>query len=92
MEKIEVDLAVFNPTRAFKTPQEILDDTKIILTLEQKIRALQTWKYDIQLRRVAEAENMHATEAQSNIDLEEENVLKALEKLRSQSERKPIKS
>ena len=71
---VNLDTAIFNPASVFKKPEEILQDTKISLTREQKIRALQTWQYDIQLRRVAEEENMHSNQDQIDVDLEDKII------------------
>ncbi len=70
MVQVDIDTAIFNPASVFKSPEEILQDAKIHLTKEEKIRALETWRYDIQLRRIAEAENMHSTHDQKDVDLE----------------------
>lgn len=82
MSPINLDTAIFNPASVFKKPEEILQDTKITLTREQKIRALQTWQYDIQLRRVAEEENMHSNQDEIDVDLEDKIIaaLHVLEK------------
>jgi hypothetical protein len=80
--QVDVDTAVFNPASIFKTPDEILRDEKIALTPEQKLRALQTWKLDIQLRRTAEEENMHSNQDDQDVALEEK-ILAALNSLRS---------
>jgi hypothetical protein len=80
MSQIDLDTAIFNPASVFKKPEEILQDLKIKLTKEQKIRALTTWKYDIQLRRIAEEENMHAAEDEVDALLEEK-ILAALQSL-----------
>lgn len=77
---IDIDTAIFNPASVFKRPEEILQDLKVTLSKEQKIRALQTWRYDIQLRRVAEEENMHSGQDQADVDLEIK-ILAALEEL-----------
>lgn len=82
MVQVDVDTAIFNPSSVFKTPEEILNDAKIHLTREQKIRALQTWRYDIQLRRVAEEENMLSIHDQKDVDLEIA-ILHALDRLRA---------
>ncbi len=76
-----LDMAIFNPARLFNSPSEILDDKKVKLSREQKIRALQTWKYDLQLRRVAEEENMPTGRNETDRVLEEKirNALKLLE-------------
>lgn len=74
MSPVNLDTAIFNPASVFKKPEEILQDTKISLTREQKIRALQTWQYDIQLRRVAEEENMHSNQDQIDVDLEDKII------------------
>lgn len=80
MMRVDIDIAVFNPGAVFKTPTEILRDEKIALTREQKIRALQTWKLDILLRRVAEEENMHSERDEEDVLLEEK-ILAALNEL-----------
>jgi hypothetical protein len=71
MSPVNLDTAIFNPASVFKKPEEILQDAKITLTREQKIRALQTWQYDIQLRRIAEEENMHSNQDEIDVDLED---------------------
>lgn len=81
MGAVTLDAAIFNPASVFKKPEEILEDTKITLTKEQKIRALETWRYDLQLRRMAESENMHSTQDVSDDQLEQ-NILEALNKLK----------
>lgn len=80
MSEIDLDTALFNPASVFKKPEEILQDIKIQLTREQKIRALTTWRYDIQLRRVAEEENMHSEQDEEDVLLEEK-ILAALQSL-----------
>jgi hypothetical protein len=75
MSPVNLDTAIFNPASVFKKPEEILKDAKVTLTREQKIRALQTWQYDIQLRRVAEEENMHSNQDETDIKLEDEIIL-----------------
>jgi hypothetical protein len=75
--QVDADTAIFNPASVFKTPEEILRDEKVALTREQKIRALQTWKLDILLRRTAEEENMHSEEDEKDVRLEEK-ILEAL--------------
>jgi len=80
MSEVDLDTAIFNPASVFKRPEEILQDLKIKLTKEQKIRALTTWKYDIQLRRVAEEENMHSEQDEDDVMLEEK-ILAALQSL-----------
>jgi hypothetical protein len=80
MIPVDIDTAIFNPASVFKKPEEILEDAKIVLTKEQKIRALTTWKYDIQLRRIAEEENMHSDQDESDVELEEK-ILASLNKL-----------
>ncbi|HXH55297.1 MAG TPA: hypothetical protein VNK03_06105 [Gammaproteobacteria bacterium] len=74
MSPVNLDTAIFNPASVFKKPEEILKDAKIMLTREQKIRALQTWQYDIQLRRVAEEENMHSNQDETDVKLEDEII------------------
>jgi hypothetical protein len=78
--KLDIDTAIFNPARFFKTPEEILQDSKITLSKEQKINALKTWMYDIQLRRVAEEENMRSEHDERDVKIEDE-ILQALAKL-----------
>ena len=80
MSEVDLDTALFNPASVFKKPEEILQDIKIQLTREQKIRALTTWRYDIQLRRVAEEENMHSEQDEEDVLLEEK-ILAALQSL-----------
>lgn len=47
---------IANPLNYYATPEELdQDDT---LSVEEKIKALDSWLYDIQLRETAEAENM----------------------------------
>jgi hypothetical protein len=80
---IDLDTAVFNPAAVFADPQEIVQDTKVKLSLEQKIRALNTWRYDIQLRSIAEEENMHSNQ---EVDLLlEEKILAALQGLEQEA-------
>lgn len=74
MSPVNLDTAIFNPASVFNKPEEILNDVKITLTREQKIRALQTWQYDIQLRLAAEAENMHSNQDETDIKLEDEII------------------
>ena len=81
MGAVTLDAAIFNPATVFQKPEEILQDTKITLTKEQKIRALETWRYDVQLRLMAEAENMHSNQDISDDQLEQ-NILAALNKLK----------
>lgn len=81
MAEVDIDAAIFNPSSVFKTPEEVTSNQKITLTREQQIRALQTWLYDIQLRRVAEEENMHSNQDQKDMDLEI-SILKSLETLK----------
>jgi len=71
MAMIDVDTAVYNPASVFTKPEEIIEDAKITLTKAQKILALKTWKYDIQLRRIAEEENMHSGSNGDDTALEE---------------------
>lgn len=82
---VNLDTAIFNPASVFKKPEEILQDTKITLTREQKIRALQTWQYDIQLRRVAEEENMHSNQDEIDVDLEDK-IIAALHTLENSTQ------
>lgn len=82
---VNLDTAIFNPASVFKKPEEILQDTKISLTREQKIRALQTWQYDIQLRRVAEEENMHSNQDEIDVDLEDK-IIAALHTLENSTQ------
>lgn len=77
---VDVDSAIFNPARVYSMPDEILNDTKIVLSREQKIRALQTWMLDIKLRRVAEEENMHSEQDEKDVVLEDK-ILEALNRL-----------
>jgi len=79
---VDVDTAVFNPASVFQKPEEILLDKKITLTKDQKVRALQTWRYDIQLRRIAEEENMLSAQDQVDVDLEIK-ILEALQTLQA---------
>src|SRR5436190_17569411 len=83
MNKLDIDTAIYNPASVFKTPEEILNDKKITLTKEQKILALKTWMYDIQLRRVAEEENMqYKGPKQDERDVHlEDDILEILSKL-----------
>ena len=74
---IDLDTAIFNPASVFKKPEEILEDQKIILSKEQKMRALTTWRYDLQLRRMAEEENMHSNQDVDDAALEQK-ILDAL--------------
>ncbi len=85
MKVIDLDTAIYNPASVFKEPEEIIQDAKITLTREQKILALKTWKYDIQLRRVAEEENMHSESDEEEVRLEEKilNLLNTLEPSKS---------
>jgi hypothetical protein len=80
MAVVDLDTAIFNPASIFKKPEEILLDTKIALTKEQKIRALQTWKYDIKLKQMAEEENMHSDQ-EANDTLLEDTIIQALKSL-----------
>ena len=76
---IDLDTAIFNPAAVFSDPQEIVQDSKIKLTLEQKVRALKTWQYDMQLRSIAEEENMHSNQ---EVDVRlEEKIVAALQSL-----------
>jgi hypothetical protein len=77
MTVIDLDTAIYNPASVFKEPDEIMQDAKITLTREQKLLALKTWKYDIQLRRIAEEENMHSESDEEDVRLEEK-ILKLL--------------
>ena len=52
------EAAIFNPRVYYKTPAEIVHDQKILLNREDKIAALENWKLDLALSRVAEEENM----------------------------------
>lgn len=47
---------IANPLNYYKTPEEV--DSDASLTTEQKIKVLTNWLNDIELREVAEAENM----------------------------------
>ena len=85
MSPVDLDTAIFNPANVFKKPEEILKDAKITLTREQKIRALQTWQYDIQLRRVAEEENMHSNQDEIDVDLEDK-IIAALHTLENSTQ------
>lgn len=85
MSPVDLDTAIFNPASVFKKPEEILQDTKITLTREQKIRALETWQYDIQLRRVAEEENMHSNQDEIDVDLEDK-IIAALHTLENSTQ------
>jgi len=78
MTVIDLDTAIYNPASVFKEPDEIMQDAKITLTREQKLLALKTWKYDIQLRRIAEEENMHSNSDEEDVRLEEK-LLKLLQ-------------
>lgn len=79
---VDIDTAIFNPAAVFTDPVEILQDKKVKLSLDQKIRALRTWRYDIQLRHVAEEENMHASPYHNDQeDVLEEKILDALNSL-----------
>ncbi len=82
IQSVNPDMAIFNPASVFKTPAEILANTEISLTKEQKIQALLTWQYDIQLRRVAEEENMHSNQ-EIDSDLEG-NIILALRELQGE--------
>ena len=47
---------IANPLNFYKTPEEV--DNDAVLTIEQKIKVLTNWLNDIELREIAEAENM----------------------------------
>jgi len=80
MIPVDIDAAIFNPASVFKKPEEILEDAKIVLSKEQKIKALTSWKYDIQLRHIAEEEKMHSEQDEADVGLEEK-ILALLNKL-----------
>ena len=84
MTDIDIDAAIFNPAKVFKKPEEILNDTKIKLTREQKIRALQTWRYDIQLASIAADEGENRNIIDPNVPNLEEEIIKAIHTLESE--------
>lgn len=47
---------IANPLNFYQTPEEV--DSDAALTTEQKIKVLTNWLNDIELREVAESENM----------------------------------
>lgn len=47
---------IANPLNYYKTPEEV--DGDVSLSTDQKIKVLTNWLNDIELREVAEAENM----------------------------------
>lgn len=53
----DVDDVVFNPTRYFESPIEVVDEK--VLDLDQKVALLLNWEWDEKLEEVAEEENMH---------------------------------
>jgi hypothetical protein len=54
----DVDDVLFNPTRYFSTPLEVV--TVDGLDHDQKIALLLNWEWDVKLEEVAEEENMHS--------------------------------
>jgi hypothetical protein len=52
----DVDDVLFNPTRYFSSPVEVVETTE--LELDQKIALLLNWEWDVKLEEVAEEENM----------------------------------
>lgn len=47
---------IANPLNYYASPEELAQDDT--LSVEEKIKALDSWLYDIQLRETAEGENM----------------------------------
>lgn len=81
-EKLDINTVIFDPSRFFKTPKDIVEDKSIFKNKDQKIEALQSWKLDIALRRVAQEENMSPLSNDNKIDSKiEEEINKALDKL-----------
>ena len=59
---------IANPLNYYKTPSDVAHDRQ--LSLENKIKALDNWLNDIDLQRIADAENMLSTyqEQQEEVD------------------------
>lgn len=52
----DVDDVLFNPTRYFTLPSEVIDCVE--LDADQKIALLLNWEWDVKQQEVAEEENM----------------------------------
>lgn len=73
-EKLMID-----PSSVFEEPNDVLDNTE--LSGEEKVEILQQWKDEVQLRLVAEEENMSGDPANSERLKEVTNALIALDGL-----------
>lgn len=81
-ETTDKEALIFNPSKYYKCPEDIVHDQKILISREDKIKALENWKLDVALRRVAEEENMRALSKVNAIEVNfEESISKALAEL-----------
>jgi hypothetical protein len=55
-KNVDVSAAATNPSKFFKTPQDVLNQSW--LTREDKLKILRQWEVDARLLEVAEEENM----------------------------------
>lgn len=81
---INVEDAIFNPTKFFKRPSDVLKDDS--LSRNDKINILRSWAYDEVNKQVAEEENMQSKRKPSNRLTEVSN---ALEELGADVEKRP---
>ena len=73
---VNIRNALLNPAEEFVNPEAILNHPK--LSLEQKIKILKQWEYDMRELSVAEEENMRGGDSNNNML---QQINKALYKL-----------
>jgi hypothetical protein len=79
---LDKDTVIFNPSQYYKTPEDILHDQEILVKREDKVAALENWRLDLSLRRVAEEENMRPLSKVNPIEVRlEDKIIAALAKL-----------
>ncbi len=78
--KINIEMALLDPTSIFKTPSEVVDNNS--LTKEQKLAILKRWEYDAKELEIADDENMAAQNNGADIL---DDILHAIDLLNNQN-------
>lgn len=78
--KINIEMALLDPTSIFKTPSEVVDNNS--LTKEQKLAILKRWEYDAKELEIADDENMVAQNNGADIL---DDILHAIDLLNNQN-------
>ncbi|MBP9722521.1 MAG: hypothetical protein KBD64_05105 [Gammaproteobacteria bacterium] len=72
--KSDLEIALANPTKLFKNPNEVI--ARNDFSKAEKIKILKRWEYDVRSLEVAEEENMGPASSNGKVHLDQ--ILEAL--------------